>query len=91
MNKKNTNLHSMPINDWIVTATSFLTNFSSEGIDILLVLVLANLLRTGMAVIGLIMSLVTVMFYKYIRKLWVSQSPYPLRRRSRQSHPGMMV
>ena len=65
MEKKNTgtstrlsaSLRSLPVNVWIVTATSFLTDVSSEMIVYLIPLFLANVLRAGMAVIGLIEGL----------------------------------
>ena len=54
MNKQKTGLRSLPINVWVVTATSFLTDVSSEMIFNLVPLFLANVLHTGTAVIGLI-------------------------------------
>jgi len=47
-------LRSLPANVWIVTATSFLTDISSEMIFNLIPLFLANVLKAGTAVIGLI-------------------------------------
>jgi MFS family permease len=49
-----TSLRDLPRNLWVVTATSFLTDISSEMIFNLVPLFLANVLRTGTAVIGLI-------------------------------------
>ena len=49
-----TGLRGLPINVWIVTATSFLTDISSEMIFNLVPLFLANVLKAGTAVIGLI-------------------------------------
>jgi MFS family permease len=49
-----TSLRSLPRNIWVLTATSFLTDISSEMIVYLIPLFLANVLRTGTAVIGLI-------------------------------------
>jgi MFS family permease len=49
-----TGLRSLPINVWVVTATSFLTDISSEMIFNLVPLFLANVLNAGTAVIGLI-------------------------------------
>jgi MFS family permease len=54
MDNKKTGLRSLPINVWIVTATSFLTDVSSEMIFNLVPLFLANVLNAGTAVIGLI-------------------------------------
>ena len=54
MDTKKTGLRSLPINVWIVTATSFLTDVSSEMIFNLVPLFLANVLNAGTAVIGLI-------------------------------------
>jgi len=54
MEKKKTGLGSLPVNVWIVTATSFLTDVSSEMIFNLVPLFLANVLNAGTAVIGLI-------------------------------------
>jgi MFS family permease len=50
-------LRNLPINVWIVTATSFLTDVSSEMIVNLVPLFLANVLNAGTAVIGLIEGL----------------------------------
>jgi MFS family permease len=47
-------LRNLPVNVWIVTATSFLTDISSEMIFNLIPLFLANVLKAGTAVIGLI-------------------------------------
>jgi MFS family permease len=52
--KKKTGLRNLPINVWVVTATSFLTDISSEMIFNLVPLFLANVLNAGTAVIGLI-------------------------------------
>jgi MFS family permease len=49
-----TSLRRLPRNVWVVTATSFLTDISSEMLANLLPLFLANVLNTGTAVIGLI-------------------------------------
>jgi MFS family permease len=49
-----TGLRSLPRNVWVVTATSFLTDISSEMLAYLIPLFLANVLKTGTAVIGLI-------------------------------------
>jgi MFS family permease len=57
MEKKKTGLRNLPVNVWIVTATSFLTDISSEMIVYLVPLFLANVLKTGTAVIGLIEGL----------------------------------
>lgn len=57
MEPKKTGLRSLPINVWIVTATSFLTDISSEMIVNLVPLFLANVLNAGTAVIGLIEGL----------------------------------
>ena len=57
MENKKTGIRSMPINVWIVTATSFLTDISSEMIVYLVPLFLANVLKAGTAVIGLIEGL----------------------------------
>jgi MFS family permease len=48
------NIKKLPLNVWIVTATSFLTDISSEMIVYLIPLFLANVLGVGTAVIGLI-------------------------------------
>jgi MFS family permease len=47
-------IKKLPCNVWIVTATSFLTDISSEMIVYLIPLFLANVLGVGTAVIGLI-------------------------------------
>ena len=52
--KKKTGIRSLPINVWVVTITSFLTDISSEMIFNLVPLFLANVLGAGTAVIGLI-------------------------------------
>lgn len=52
--KKPTGLRSLPRNVWVLTATSFLTDISSEMILNLVPLFLANVLGVGTAVIGLI-------------------------------------
>ena len=52
--QKKTGLRSLPVNVWVVTATSFLTDVSSEMIFNLVPLFLANVLQAGTAVIGLI-------------------------------------
>ena len=57
MENKRTGLRSLPVNVWIVTATSFLTDISSEMIVYLVPLFLANVLKAGTAVIGLIEGL----------------------------------
>jgi MFS family permease len=54
MDNKKTGLRSLPVNVWVVTATSFLTDISSEMIFNLVPLFLANVLNAGTAVIGLI-------------------------------------
>ncbi|MGD0611201.1 MAG: MFS transporter [Anaerolineales bacterium] len=54
MNNKQPGLRGLPANVWVVTATSFLTDVSSEMIFNLVPLFLANVLQTGTAVIGLI-------------------------------------
>jgi MFS family permease len=54
VNNLKTSLRNLPRNLWVVTATSFLTDISSEMIFNLVPLFLANVLRTGTAVIGLI-------------------------------------
>jgi len=51
--KKN-GLRKLPVNVWIVTVTSFLTDVSSEMLTNLIPLFLANVLKTGTTVIGLI-------------------------------------
>jgi MFS family permease len=57
MENKKTGLRGLPVNVWIVTATSFLTDISSEMIVYLVPLFLANVLKAGTAVIGLIEGL----------------------------------
>jgi MFS family permease len=54
MDNKKSGLRNLPINVWIVTATSFLTDVSSEMLNNLIPLFLANVLNTGTAIIGLI-------------------------------------
>ena len=54
MDNKKSGLRNLPVNVWIVTATSFLTDISSEMLNNLIPLFLANVLKTGTAVIGLI-------------------------------------
>ncbi len=54
MNNKKTGLRALPRNVWVVTITSFFTDISSEMIFNLVPLFLANVLKTGTAVIGLI-------------------------------------
>jgi len=54
MENNKTGLRSLPRNVWVLTATSFLTDISSEMIVNLIPLFLANVLKTGTAVIGLI-------------------------------------
>jgi MFS family permease len=54
MNKPEKRLRKLPTNVWVVTITSFLTDISSEMIFNLVPLFLANVLKTGTAVIGLI-------------------------------------
>src|SRR5512146_942674 len=49
-----TGIRSLPRNIWVVTATSFLTDISSDMIFNLVPLFLANVLGAGTAVIGLI-------------------------------------
>lgn len=50
----NPSIRKLPRNVWVVTATSFLTDVSSEMLAYLIPLFLANVLKTGTAVIGLI-------------------------------------
>jgi MFS family permease len=50
-------IRSLPLNVWIVTATSFLTDLSSEMVVYLVPLFLSNVLKSGTAVIGLIEGL----------------------------------
>jgi MFS family permease len=57
MEKQKSGIRNLPINVWIVTATSFLTDISSEMIVNLVPLFLANVLNAGTAVIGLIEGL----------------------------------
>jgi MFS family permease len=57
MDKPRSSIRRLPLNVWIVTATSFLTDISSEMIVYLVPLFLANVLNTGTAVIGLIEGL----------------------------------
>ena len=52
--KDSRSLTSLPRNIWVVTATSFLTDISSEMIFNLVPLFLANVLGVGTAVIGLV-------------------------------------
>ena len=54
MNNRKSRLRNLPRNVWIVTITSFLTDISSEMIFSLIPLFLANVLKAGTAVIGLI-------------------------------------
>ncbi len=54
MDHKKLDLRNLPVNVWVVTATSFLTDISSEMLFNLVPLFLANVLKTGTAVIGLI-------------------------------------
>ncbi|MDI6769936.1 MAG: MFS transporter [Anaerolineales bacterium] len=54
---KVSSLKRLPRNIWVVTATSFLTDISSEMIVYLIPLFLANVLKSGTAVIGLIEGL----------------------------------
>lgn len=54
MDKNKFGLRNLPRNVWVVTITSFLTDISSEMIFNLVPLFLANVLKTGTAVIGLI-------------------------------------
>jgi MFS family permease len=51
---RKTSLRGLPRNLWVVTATSFLTDISSEMIFNLVPLFLANVLKAGTATIGLI-------------------------------------
>jgi MFS family permease len=57
MEQQKTGWRNLPLNVWIVTATSFLTDISSEMIVYLIPLFLANVLKAGTAVIGLIEGL----------------------------------
>ena len=52
--KDSRSLSALPRNIWVVTATSFLTDISSEMIFNLIPLFLANVLGVGTAVIGLV-------------------------------------
>ena len=52
--KDSRSLSSLPRNIWVMTATSFLTDISSEMIFNLIPLFLANVLGVGTAVIGLV-------------------------------------
>ncbi len=54
MENNKTGLRNLPVNVWVVTATSFFTDVSSEMIFNLVPLFLANVLNAGTAVIGLI-------------------------------------
>ncbi|HTY64226.1 MAG TPA: MFS transporter [Acidobacteriota bacterium] len=54
METSKSNLRGLPRNLWVVTATSFLTDISSEMIFNLIPLFLANVLKAGTAAIGLI-------------------------------------
>jgi MFS family permease len=54
MDNQKSNLRRLPRNIWVVTVTSFLTDVSSEMIFNLVPLFLANVLKAGTAVIGLI-------------------------------------
>ena len=54
MSNRKSSLRNLPRNIWIVTLTSFLTDISSEMILNLIPLFLANVLRSGTAVVGLI-------------------------------------
>jgi MFS family permease len=54
MDNQKPDLRRLPRNVWVVTATSFLTDVSSEMIFNLVPLFLANVLKAGTAVIGLI-------------------------------------
>jgi MFS family permease len=54
MDSPRPDLRHLPRNVWVVTATSFLTDVSSEMIFNLVPLFLANVLKAGTAVIGLI-------------------------------------
>ena len=52
--ENNSSLQRLPRNIWVVTATSFLTDISSEMVFNLIPLFLANVLGLGTAIIGLI-------------------------------------
>lgn len=54
---KTNRVQNLPRNVWVVTITSLLTDISSEMLVHLIPLFLANVLRTGTAVIGLIEGL----------------------------------
>jgi MFS family permease len=54
VDNKKTGLRGLPVNVWVVTITSFLTDISSEMIFNLVPLFLANVLKAGTVVIGLI-------------------------------------
>ena len=54
MDARKNSLRGLPRNLWVVTATSFLTDISSEMIFNLIPLFLANVLKAGTATIGLI-------------------------------------
>jgi MFS family permease len=54
MSEKENEKRRLPRNVWVLTTTSFLTDISSEMIFNLIPLFLANVLKTGTAVIGLI-------------------------------------
>ena len=57
MPEPKTSLRDLPRNVWIVTATSFLTDISSEMLANLVPLFLANVLGAGTAIVGLIEGL----------------------------------
>ena len=50
-------LRTLPVNVWVVTATSFLTDLSSEMLATVLPLFLANVLGAGTSLVGLIEGL----------------------------------
>ena len=54
INNSISKIKQLPRNVWVVTATSLLTDISSEMMAYLIPLFLANILKTGTAVIGLI-------------------------------------
>jgi MFS family permease len=58
LEKRETSLRNLPRNVWVVTATSFLTDISSEMIVNLIPLFLANVLGVRTGVIGLIEGVV---------------------------------
>jgi hypothetical protein len=91
MEKKKTGFRNLPVNVWIVTATSFLTDVSSERIVTLIPLFLATLLRAGTEVIGLIECLFPAGVFQHVREDRLFQSPNPLRRQSRQILPGTVL